>query len=53
MTNNYVWNTDKYNKYNLDSASSRPNGSITTNNALRKKIEENLTLAERDKNYQI
>jgi hypothetical protein len=52
MSRNYDWNPDKENKYDIDTNSTRPKSYTVTNNALRRKIDENLTLAERDRSNQ-
>ena len=52
MSRNYDWNTDKENKYDLDTNPARQKSYTTTNNALRRKIDENITLADRDRNNQ-
>lgn len=52
MSRNYDWNTDKENKYDLDSNQVRLKPYAVTNSVLRRKIDDNLTLAERDRTNQ-
>jgi len=44
MSRNYDWNTDKENKYDIDSNATRQKSYTVTNSALRRKIDDNLTL---------
>ena len=50
MTRTYDWSYDKENTYDIDTnAAIKPKPGTITNSTLRKKIEDNLGLYERDK----